>query len=67
MRAFSGSFYCFLLKPLFNDYDVTVLKIIHPITFRIKRSTQSKCCKIRITSCKHATCFIKWFPAHFRF
>ena len=39
----------------FNDYDVTTLKIIHPITFRIIQSNQSKCCEIKITSCKHAT------------
>ena len=33
----------------FNDYDVTTLKIIHPITFRIIQSNQSRCCKIKIT------------------
>ena len=33
----------------FNDYDVTTLKIIHPITFRIIQSNKSKCCKIKIT------------------
>ena len=38
----------------FNDYDVTTLKIIHPITFRIIQSNQSKCCKIK-KACKHAT------------
>ena len=39
----------------FNEYDVTTLKIIHPITFRIIQSNQLKCCEIEITSCKHAT------------
>ena len=36
MRAFSRSFYCSLIhiQTFFNDYDVTTLKIIHPITFR---------------------------------
>ena len=39
----------------FNDYDVTTLKRIHPVTFWIIQSNQSKCCEIKITSCKHAT------------
>ena len=39
----------------FNDYDVTTLKIIHPITFRIIQTNQTKCCEIKITSWKHAT------------
>ena len=36
MKTFSRSFYCFLIlfKVLYNDYDVTTLKIIHPITVR---------------------------------
>ena len=38
MRIFSLNFYYFLIriifKALFNDCDVTTLKIIHPITFR---------------------------------
>ena len=46
----------------FNDYDVTTLKIIHPITFRIIQSNQSKCCEIKITSCKHATFLYNGFP-----
>ena len=35
MRTFSRYFYCFLIhiQTFFNDYDVTTLKIIHPITF----------------------------------
>ena len=28
------SLYCFLIHILFNDYDDTTLKIIHPITFQ---------------------------------
>ena len=34
--TFSRSFYCSLIhiQTFFNDYDVTTLKIIHPITFR---------------------------------
>ena len=31
----------------------------HPITLQIIQSTQSKCCKIKITS---YNLFIKWFP-----
>ena len=36
MRTFSRSFYCLLIhiQSFFNDYDVPVSKIIHPITFR---------------------------------
>ena len=36
MRTFSRSVYCSLIhiQTFFNDYDVTTLKIIHPITFR---------------------------------
>ena len=30
-----------------NDYDVTTLKIIHPTTFRVIRSNQSKRCEIK--------------------
>ena len=35
MRTFSRGFYFFLIhvQTFFNDYDVTTLKIIHPITF----------------------------------
>ena len=40
MRTFSRCFYCFLIhiQTFYdfydsNDYDVTTLKIIHPITF----------------------------------
>ena len=34
--TFSRSFYCSLIhiQTFLNDYDVTTLKIIHPITFR---------------------------------
>ena len=53
LRVFTVSLYIF--KLLFNDYDVTTLKIIHPITFRVIQSNQLKYCKITITSCKHAT------------
>ena len=36
MRTFSRRFYSFLIhiKVLFNDYNVTTLKIVHPISFR---------------------------------
>ena len=36
MRTFSRSLYCSLIpiQTFFNDYDVTTVKIIHPITFR---------------------------------
>ena len=36
MKTFSQSICCFLIniQIFFNDYDVTTLEIIHPITFR---------------------------------
>ena len=51
MRTFSRSFYYFLthIQKFFNDYDVTALKKIHPITFRnfakhqIKMLRNKKC------------------------
>ena len=51
---FTRSFYCFIIHiqtSFFSDYDVTTLKIIHPVTFRIMQSNKSKCCEIKITSC----------------
>ena len=39
----------------FNDDDVTTLKTIHPIMFRIIKSNQLKCGEIKITLWKHAT------------
>ena len=56
MITFSQSqFLLFPVQPFFNDCDVRTLKIIHPMTFRNNKKHQIKVCKIKITSCKHAT------------
>ena len=50
----------FLLFP--NPYyDVTALKIIHPISFRNYTNHPIKVLKIKITSCKHVA-FLKRLP-----
>ena len=57
MRTFSRSFYCFLIhiQTFFNDYDVTTLEIIHPITFQNYTKHLIKVLRKKMTSCKHAT------------
>ena len=48
ISTFTRSFYCFIIHvQTINDYDVPTLKIIHPITFQIMQSNQSKCCEIK--------------------
>ena len=58
MRTFTRNFNSYIMHiqtSFLTIMNITTLKIIHPITFRIIKSNQSKCCEIKITSCKHAT------------
>ena len=62
ISTFTRSFYCFIIHvQTINDYDVPTLKIIHPITFQIMQSNQSKCCEIKIT-CKNMQPFYTTVP-----
>ena len=61
MRTFSRSFCCFLIhiQTIFLTMIMSrIWKLFIQSHSKIIQSTQSKCCKTKITSCKHAT-FLK--------
>ena len=65
MRTFSRSFYCFLIhiQTFFNDYDVTTLKIIHPITFQNYTKHPIKVLRNENNIMLTCNLFTKRFPA----
>ena len=65
MRTFSRSFYCLLMyiQTFFNDYDVTTLETIHPITFRNYTKHPIKVLRNKNNIMLTWNLFIKPFPA----
>ena len=58
MRTFSRSFYFFLIhiQTFFNGYDVTTSKnYLSNHIPKLYKAPKSKCCEIKIASCKYAT------------
>ena len=65
MKTFSQSICCFLIniQIFFNDYDVTTLEIIHPITFRNYTKHPMKVLRNKINIILTCNLFIKRFIA----